>query len=161
VKKIWRRLILAGAIALVGSLALSSFAFAADLQLEGKHGQTNGSVSSTYEKMPGVSFVDVNGDGICDYSSSSQCPGFVDIDGDGHCDYHGASQGRYFVDADRDGICDYYQNCGRGSGFVDTNGDSICDNLGICGQGQHHGNSGNEGGGRQGNHWGGQHYCGQ
>jgi len=63
-------------------------------------------------------------------------PSFIDEDGDGVCDNSGRSLGRgqgwgkmyrtNFVDEDGDGICD---NCANGENFVDADGDGVCDNL--------------------------------
>lgn len=68
---------------------------------------------------------------------------FVDADGDGICDNYGTygcGMGAGFVDADGDGICDNYgtYGCGAGTGFVDADGDGICDNYGTygCGRGR-------------------------
>lgn len=60
---------------------------------------------------------------------------FVDKDGDGICDNHGGTC-RY-ADADQDGVCDVccenHGSCltGEGTAFVDTDGDGICDNCGV------------------------------
>jgi len=74
------------------------------------------------------SFIDEDGDGVCDNSGRSLGRGqgwgkmyrtnFVDEDGDGICDN--------CVDEDGDGICD---NCANGENFVDADGDGVCDNL--------------------------------
>lgn len=68
---------------------------------------------------------------------------FVDADGDGICDNYAAQlcgTGAGFVDADGDGICDNYgtYGCGMGAGYVDADGDGICDNYGTygCGRGR-------------------------
>ncbi len=78
---------------------------------------------------------------ICGYCGVS-CS-FVDADGDGICDNYstyGCGMGVGFVDADGDGICDNYSTygCGMGVGFVDADGDGICDNYGTygCGRGR-------------------------
>jgi len=83
-------------------------------------------------------------------------PSFVDEDGDGICDnYIGEYGGRgmgvagvTFVDEDGDGICDNYDGeyGGRGMGgtgddFVDEDGDGVCDNN-IVGQGRRNGRHG-------------------
>jgi len=80
-------------------------------------------------------------------------PSFIDEDGDGICDNYqnggrGLGQGNRanFVDADGDGVCDNYQSGqrkGAGSGkgnarhsggnFVDADGDGVCDNY-LAGQ---------------------------
>lgn len=82
----------------------------------------------------GNSFVDADGDGICD--NCGQGNSFVDADGDGICDHRG--NGNSFVDADGDGICDHR---GQGNSFVDADGDGVCDNRpsGSSAGGSHRG----------------------
>jgi hypothetical protein len=71
--------------------------------------------------VPAVSFVDAEGDGVCDNAGNGQCCGkgqnYVDADGDGVCDNAGNRQcrgnGQNYVDANNDGICD---NAGSGTG---------------------------------------------
>ena len=85
---------------------------------------------------------------------------FVDEDGDGVCDYYaeggkglGSGRGTHgsFVDEDGDGICDYHVEGGEGHGpgkglrenFIDDDGDGVCDNY-VEGarQGRGHGRGG-------------------
>jgi len=80
-----------------------------------------------------TSFIDVNGDGVCDNSTNSGGKG----------NGYGKGAKSNFVDADGDGVCD---NAGKGQGtkkgfnnkgqvkpnFVDANGDGVCDNAGTC-----------------------------
>ena len=97
----------------------------------------------------GRSFIDMDGDGVCD-NAGSMCV-YADADGDGICDVCGASHGicltgngAVFADTDGDSICDNcgaYHGCGMaGTGysgnFVDADGDGICDNYGSGGSGQ-------------------------
>ncbi len=108
------------------------------------------------EETTGPSFVDADGDGVCDNSAKDgkamnrgRGKRFVDEDGDGVCDSFtgkaqtsgkGMGQGRGFVDADGDGVCD---NMGTRRGlkrgqtdarheanFIDRDGDGVCDNMG-------------------------------
>lgn len=75
----------------------------------------------------GDTFVDENGDGVCD--------NFVDEDGDGICDLHGENCAN-FVDEDGDGICDNRAGRGQEQGYnwVDEDGDGICDMHDQAGQ---------------------------
>lgn len=72
--------------------------------------------SQTQARQATVSYVDENGDGICDNTGNGQCAGqnFVDENGDGICDNAGQRQclRQGFTDANNDGICD---NAGSGS----------------------------------------------
>ena len=61
------------------------------------------------------SYVDANGDGICDNRGTGACR-YVDANGDGVCDACGNGACHY-VDADGDGVCDNYgQYAGTGNG---------------------------------------------
>lgn len=64
------------------------------------------------------SFVDADGDGICD-NGDAHCT-FTDTDGDGLCD--NGDTHCTFTDADGDGICDNCQNKNTHSGTVCANG---------------------------------------
>lgn len=90
---------------------------------------------------PACSFVDSNGDGICDNY------------GNGNCHHEGC-----FVDNNGDGICDNYGggNCHHEGNFVDSNGDGVCDNYG--GGNCHHQGQGWGNGNGNGNGWGGGHH---
>ena len=76
------------------------------------------------------SYVDGNGDGVCD-----------NYTGQG---FGGQGQGSSYVDGNGDGVCDNYTGQGfggqgQGSGYVDGNGDGVCDNYtgqGFGSQGQ-------------------------
>lgn len=100
------------------------------------------------------SYVDANGDGICDHCAhGGSCNNYVDYNGDGICDYcaHGGSCGNY-VDANGDGVCDYCTHNGSGhcGNYVDSNGDGVCDNY--TGGGNYGGGGGHHGGGHHGGH---------
>ena len=98
------------------------------------------------------SFVDTDGNGVCDNRSDSSA--FVDKDSDGICDNRrnnicvqpqNPACGAGFTDSDENGICD---NSQQGTGFVDEDDDGICDNRGSgkgqergCGYGKHRNNS--------------------
>ncbi len=81
----------------------------------------------------------------CSYCGSG-CS-YVDEDGDGVCDNFVCPAGQGFVDEDKDGICDY-NSCPAGQGFVDEDGDGVCDNYasGRGGCGRPRGRCGNGGG---------------
>lgn len=72
---------------------------------------------------------------------------FVDEDGDGVCDLcgnvPGSGAGANFIDEDGDGVCDNY-GTGVGTGFVDEDGDGVCDNCGSA-LGQRSGGNGGSG----------------
>lgn len=96
------------------------------------------------------SFIDEDGDGICDHYVAGTCGGVC---------------GQGYVDADGDGVCDNYASgaCpgNGGAGYVDANGDGVCDNYasGACvGNAGQNGNGGGGRGGRGGN--GGGRGCG-
>ena len=135
-------------------------ALAADMQYPGSQGRFNANGA-------GLSFVDDNGDGICDNYASGACGGGY-CGGAGRqgglnqgrglrnsqCLWHVSADGSWVhcADADGDGVCD---TCGvtlpLGIGFVDEDGDGICDNYasGACGGG-YCGGAGRLGGGRGG-----------
>ncbi len=74
-----------------------------------------------------------HGDGTCSGDT------FVDADGDGVCDNMGTDQGQQGQargsHGDGDGVC-------TDENFVDADGDGVCDNMGTgTGQGNNHGNS--------------------
>ena len=75
----------------------------------------------------GLNFTDTDGDGVCDYASSS-CHGWcADVQRDWSCRWTSQGQstlctgcGANFTDADGDGICDFCAACpgtGHGHGF--------------------------------------------
>ncbi len=141
-KKMWTG-ILAAALALsIGS----ANALAAEQQYPDGMGRYNADGAR-------VSFVDENGDGICDNFASGACGGGYGCGAgrqggrnqgrglrNSQCLWHISADGSWVrcVDADGDGVCD---TCGatlpQGTGFVDADGDGICDNFsaGICGYG--------------------------
>ncbi|MCL2339459.1 MAG: hypothetical protein FWC59_00970 [Actinomycetia bacterium] len=135
---------LAVGLVLALSLAVPALAFAAG---QPSHGAAATRPGMTAWFAQSRSFVDADGDGICDNlgSGSGQnfvdangdgiCDNFVDADGDGICDNLGSGGGQNFVDANGDGICDNFTagggGGGRGQNFVDANGDGICDNFGT------------------------------
>lgn len=91
-------------------------------------------------ELPNSNSVEADISAACAYCGVS-CS-FVDADGDGICDNYAAQlcgTGAGFVDADGDGICDNYgtYGCGMGAGYVDADGDGVCDNYGTygCGRG--------------------------
>lgn len=147
------------AAALVFSIG-STTALAAEPQYSGCRGRYNADGIQ-------ASFVDENGDGICDNFASGACGcgygcGIRRQDGlnrgsglrNSRCLWHTAEDGSWVrcVDADGNGVCD---TCGAtlplGAGFVDEDGDGICDNdsSGIC-RGGYCGGAGRQGGGRGG-----------
>lgn len=86
---------------------------------------------------------------------SRGCASFVDVNGDGICDNYesGAGNGAGYIDADGDGICDNYgtgAGRGNGDGYADADSDGVCDNYGTGAGGGHHGRHGarHHGGGR-------------
>lgn len=92
-------------------------------------------------ELPNSNSVEADISAACAYCGVS-CS-FVDADGDGICDNYAAQlcgTGAGFVDADGDGICDNYgtYGCGMGAGYVDADGDGVCDNYGTygCGRGR-------------------------
>jgi len=100
----------------------------------------SGSTAFAVEVATAPENLDPNTETICGYCGVS-CS-FVDADGDGICDNYainGCGMGVGYVDADGDGICDNYQTygCGMGLGYVDADGDGICDNYQTygCGRG--------------------------
>ena len=75
--------------------------------------------------------------GVCMTSAFAAGHGryYVDADGDGYCDH--SSTGCAYVDADGDGVCDrcglHQSASGCAGNFTDQNGDGICDNYtGAC-----------------------------
>jgi len=72
------------------------------------------------------------------YGQDKNCAStYVDADGDGVCDNY--NDRINFVDTDGDGICDNIGQNGRGNcgsclNFVDDDGDGICDNIGENGR---------------------------
>ena len=99
----------------------------------------------------GCSFVDEDGDGVCDYYNNRQPNG-----GQGYGSANaGQGQGYGYVDSNNDGVCDNYVegNCyGNGYGNCDGSGNG-CNGGGYGYQG------GNRGNGGAGN-WGGNGGCG-
>jgi len=98
--------------------------------------------------VPGLDFLDADGDGVCDnYGDNDHTPmnmsrgnhtGFVDADGDGTCDNAGLNQsGDNFVDADSDGVCD-----NLGTGLQGSNGSNQRQGQGRGRMGQ--GNAGGQ-----------------
>jgi hypothetical protein len=89
----------------------------------------------------GHSFIDANGDGVCDYAQNGSAtwhgPGFVDEDGNGICDrwesgspMRNQSGGLEYRDDNHNGVNDYVESFHHGQvghAFVDSNGDGICD----------------------------------
>lgn len=115
------------AIALVAALQTSSIFAAAPAE----------KIPSVYTAAPAEEkrSDDTNTDTVCNYCSGD-CS-FVDEDGDGICDNYkkpgtnGANAGKGFVDENGDGICDNYASRGQD---------------GACGWGGGHGNHGHGGG---------------
>ncbi|MBF0290963.1 MAG: hypothetical protein HQK86_02295 [Nitrospinae bacterium] len=89
----------------------------------------------------GHSFVDNDGDGICDYAQNGtptwHGPGFVDDNGNGVCDYwengtpmYGQNGGMMVRDQNGNGVNDYFEqdmHQGYNHDYVDLDGDGICD----------------------------------
>ena len=98
-----KKLLVTGA-ALALALALGTSVYAAEV-----------SGSNLLAPQATASFVDENGDGVCDNRGTGRGAGFVDEDGDGVCDNMGAGRGAGFVDEDGDGVCDN-MGAGRGAG---------------------------------------------
>lgn len=109
----------------------------------------------------GQSFIDEDGDGVCDTCGN--------VPGTGMGNQHGnGTMGSNFVDEDGDGVCDI---CGSvpgtgmgsqsgsgmmGSNFVDLDGDGVCDSCGTApadGTGNQHGHQGGQGGQGHGGRW--------
>lgn len=124
-------IITAAAFAL--TLTLSTTAFAAG------HAGTACARRSACESTiyaSGCTFVDANGDGVCD-NRDSHCTTFVDADKDGVCDNCG-THCTNFVDADKDGVCDNLDGY-NGSGHQNE-----CAASGVIDQTvRHHGHRGN------------------
>lgn len=153
-KKIWTGILAAALALFIGSTT----ALAAQPQYPGCRGRYNADGTC-------VSFVDENGDGICDNYASGACGGGygcgVGRQGslnqgsslrNSRCLWHVAADGSWVhcADADGNGVCD---TCGaalpQGAGFVDADGDGICDHYsagtcrdGNCGAGRQNGGRG-------------------
>lgn len=113
---------------IVASLAVMAAAFT-----------ISGSTAFAAEVAIAPENLEINTQTICGYCGAS-CS-FVDADGDGICDNYqtyGCGMGLGYVDADGDGICDNYQTygCGIGLGYVDADEDGICDNYQTYGCGR-------------------------
>lgn len=154
-KKLWTGILAAALAVSIGSTTT----LAATPQYPGCRGRYNTDGTC-------VSFVDENGDGICDNFVSGACGGGYGCGagrqgglnrGSGlrnaRCLWHAAADGSWVhcVDANGNGVCD---TCGAalplGADFVDADGDGICDNFssGTC-RGGYCGGNGRQGGGRR------------
>ncbi len=88
---------------------------------------------TTADPPAGPSFIDENGDGICDnFQNGRRGLGLG----------NGKGNRANFVDEDGDGVCDNFQSgqrkgngAGKGRGiranFIDADNDGVCDNLGT------------------------------
>lgn len=120
------------AAAFVLTLSSGTTAFAAG------HGHSQYHSAGSTANAGYCTFVDANGDGICD-NGDTHCT-FTDANGDGICD-NGDTHCSGYLDADNNGICDNCQNTNEHSGTA-------------CASGYTHASTG---GHRTGRHGGGHH----
>ncbi len=102
--------------------------------------------AGTTARMSGIatvghSFMDGDGDGICDHAQNGSLtwhgPGFVDDNDNGICDYwesgtskYGQNGGMMISDQNGNGLSDYFEqdwHQGYGHDYVDLDGDGVCD----------------------------------